>query len=277
MGRMAGKVAFVTGAARGQGRSHALTLAREGADIVAVDLVDQLESVPYPMATTADMAETVKLVEELDRRIVAEQGDVREVDAMQRIVAAGLAEFGHIDVVSANAGICSIAGAREMSAQTWNEMIDTNLTGVWNSIQAVLPSMIDAGRGGSIVITSSIYGIKGPLAGLAHYAASKHGVVGLMRELANELAPHRIRVNTVNPTFVGTDMILNDALYRCFLPDSADPDKEEFAGLLQTLNALPIPWVEPQDISNAVLFLASEEARYVTGTTMLVDAGAVGK
>lgn len=276
MGRVDGKVALITGAARGQGRSHAVTLAREGAEIVAVDLAAQIDSVPYAMATPDDLAQTATLVEELDRRVVTQQADVRDPEAMRAAVERGLSEFGHIDVVCANAGIGSFAPATEMSNQTWQDMIDVNLSGVWYSIQPVLPSMIERGSG-SIIITSSIYGVKGPLGNLVHYAAAKHGVVGVMRELANELAPHSIRVNTVNPTFVATDMVQNQTVYDMFLPDSPNPSREEFMELLTELNSLPIPWTEVSDISNAVLFLASEESRYVTGTTMLVDAGATAK
>lgn len=277
MGRLDGKVALVTGASRGQGRSHAVTLAREGAEIIAVDINQQIASVPYAMAKPEDLAETAKLVENLDRRILTREADVRDFAAMQAAVAAGLSEFGHIDIVCANAGIASLAAAAEMSQETWNDMIDVNLTGVWFSIQPVLPSMIERGEGGSIIITSSIYGVTGPPGALVHYAAAKHGVVGVMRALATELAPHRIRVNTVNPTFVATDMIQNEAMYRTFLPESKNPTREEFMDLLQELNSLPIPWVEPIDISNAVLWLASDESRYVTGTTTLIDAGATAR
>lgn len=277
MGRLDGKVALVTGASRGQGRSHAVTLAREGAEIIAVDINQQIASVPYAMAKPEDLAETAKLVENLDRRILTREADVRDFAAMQAAVAAGLSEFGHIDIVCANAGIASLAAAAEMSQETWNDMIDVNLTGVWFSIQPVLPSMIERGEGGSIIITSSIYGVTGPPGALVHYAAAKHGVVGVMRALATELAPHRIRVNTVNPTFVATDMIQNEAMYRTFLPESKNPTREEFMDLLQELNSLPIPWVEPIDISNAALWLASDESRYVTGTTTLIDAGATAR
>ncbi|MBO0872783.1 MAG: mycofactocin-coupled SDR family oxidoreductase, partial [Pseudonocardia sp.] len=259
-----------------QGRSHAVTLAREGAEIVALDLAAQIESVPYALATPDDLAETARLVEDLDRRVITQQADVRDPDAMRGAVERGLSEFGHIDIVCANAGIASFGPAAEMSTRTWQDMIDVNLTGVWYSIQPVLPSMIERGSG-SIIITSSIYGVKGPSGSLVHYAAAKHGVVGIMRELANELAPHNIRVNTVNPTFVATDMVQNDSIYQLFLPDSPNPSREEFMDLLTELNSLPIPWAESSDISNAVLFLASEESRYITGTTMLVDAGATAK
>lgn len=277
MGRLDGKVAMITGAARGQGRSHAVTLAREGADIIAVDINRQIDSVPYAMATPDDLAETAKRVEDLDRRILTREADVRDLDALKAAADAGLSEFGHIDIVCANAGIGSFESAAEMSKQTWNDMIDVNLSGVWFTVQAALPSMIERGQGGSIILTSSIYGVKGPTANLVHYAAAKHGVVGMMRELANELAPHSIRVNTVNPTFVATDMVQNDTVYRMFLPESPNPTREEFMGLLTEMNGLSIPWVESIDISNAVLWLASDEARYVTGTTTLIDAGATSK
>lgn len=272
MGRLDGKVALITGAARGQGRSHAITLAREGAEIIGVDINRQISSVPYTMATPDDLAKTAKLVEDLDRRILTREADVRDADAMQAAVAAGLSEFGRVDIVCANAGIASVEPAAEMSRQTWKDMIDVNLSGVWFSIQPVLPSMIERGEGGSIIITSSLYGVVGSPGQLAHYTAAKHGVVGLMRDLANELAPHSIRINTVNPTFVETDMVQNDAFYRTFVPEN--PTREEFMALLRGLNKLPIPWLEPEDISNAVLWLASDESRYVTGTTMMVDAGA---
>ncbi|MQA16673.1 MAG: mycofactocin-coupled SDR family oxidoreductase [Pseudonocardiaceae bacterium] len=276
MGRMDGKVALVTGAARGQGRSHALRLAQEGAEIVAVDVCEQIESVPYAMATPDDLTETVRRVEDLDRRVVARQADVRNSDHLQAAVRDGVSEFGHIDVVCANAGIFSPNVTWEMPDQQWQDMIDVNLTGVWRTIKAVVPPMIEHGRGGSIIITSSTAGMRG-FSGFAHYVAAKHGVVGLMRTLANELAPHMIRINTVHPTAVDTDMIQNQALYKVFLPDEENPTREQFGEAFTTLNALPIPWVEPVDISNAVLWLASDESRYVTGITLPVDAGFLEK
>ncbi|MQA14566.1 MAG: mycofactocin-coupled SDR family oxidoreductase [Pseudonocardiaceae bacterium] len=277
MGRLDGKVAFITGAARGQGRSHAVTLAREGADIVAVDINRQIESVPYAMAAPEDLAETARQVEDLDRRIVTREADVRDYGRLEAVVDEGLSEFGHIDIICANAGIGSFEPAWEMTKDTWEDMIDTNLSGVWYTVRAALPSMVERGQGGSIIITSSIYGVKGPPGNLVHYAAAKHGVVGIMRNLANELAPHWIRVNTVNPTFVATDMVQNETVYEMFLPESSNPTREEFMALLTEMNSLPIPWVEVNDISNAVLWLASDESRYVTGTTMLVDAGTTAK
>ncbi len=269
MGRVEGKVAFITGAARGQGRSHAVRLAQEGADIIAVDICQDVASVPYPGASDADLAETVKQVEELDRRIVARQADVRDLSALQGAVDEGLSQFGHIDVICANAGICSFGGALELTEEVWQEMIDVNLTGVWKTVRAAARPMVEAGRGGSIILTSSTAGLVA-FPNLAHYVAAKHGVTGLMRVLAVELAPHMIRVNSVHPTTVDTPMVQNPAMYELFgLPGAS---REEAEQGFKAVNALPIPWVEAVDISNAVLFLASDESRYVTGTTVQVDA-----
>ena len=265
MGRVDGKVAFITGAARGQGRSHALRLAEEGADIIAVDLCRPVETAPYEMATPDDLAETAKLVEDLDRRIVARQADVRDLGQLQAAVQEGLSELGHIDVVCANAGIASFApGPGDGRADVWQEMIDINLTGVWKTIRAAVPPMVERGQGGSVIITSSVAGLIG-FPNLADYSAAKHGVVGLMRTLTQELAPHMIRVNTVNPTTVDTPMVDDDAFFRLVRPDLEHPGRDDMAEAFIGLNALPMPWVEPIDISNAVLWLASDEARYVTG------------
>jgi SDR family mycofactocin-dependent oxidoreductase len=259
MGRVEGKVAFITGAARGQGRSHAVRLAQEGADIIAVDVCHDIDTVPYDGATEADLAETVKMVESLDRRIVARQADVRDLASLRASVDAGLSEFGQIDIVIANAGIASFAPALDLTEDMWQDMIDINLTGLWKTVKAAAPSMVERAQGGSIILTSSVAGIIA-FPALAHYTAAKHGVVGLMRALAIELAPAGIRVNTVNPTTVDTPMI--------------DVTREQAAVGMKAINALPIPWVEAVDVSNAVLYLASEESRYVTGTTMVIDAGA---
>jgi len=274
MGRVEGKVAFVTGAARGQGRSHAVRLAQEGADIIAVDLASQIDSVPYAMATPADLEQTVKEVEALDRRIVATQADVRDYDALKAALDDGVAQLGRLDIVSANAGIFTEGRADELPEQTWQDMIDVNLTGVWHTVKAAIPHLKAGGRGGSIVITSSTAGLAG-FENFAHYVSAKHGVVGLMRTLALELAADSIRVNTVHPTSVNTDMIQNQMTYSLFAPDlpEAERTKENLAPRFQGMNALPIPWVEPVDISNAVLFLASDEARYITGVQLPVDAG----
>jgi (+)-trans-carveol dehydrogenase len=275
-GRVEGKVAFITGAARGQGRSHAVRLAQEGADIIAVDLCDQVASVPYQMATPEDLADTVKQVEALDRRIVATKADVRDYDALKKALDDGVARLGRLDIVSANAGIASFGQADELPEQTWQDMIDTNLTGVWHAAKAAIPHLIAGGRGGSIVLTSSAAGLKA-YANAAHYVSAKHGVVGLMRTLALELAPHMIRVNSLHPTQVDTDMVMNEFTFKLFSPDKQNPTIEDFGPASQAMNALPVPWVEPVDISNALLFLASDEARYITGVTLPVDAGTVIK
>ncbi|MFW0795716.1 mycofactocin-coupled SDR family oxidoreductase [Gordonia sp. CPCC 205515] len=275
MGRLSGKVAFITGAARGQGRSHAIRLAQEGADIIALDLCAEVPSVTrfYPGATEDDLAETVAAVEKLDRRIVARKADVRDAEAVTAALQAGVAEFGRLDIVSANAGIFIFGEETHLVTESdWRDVIDINLTGVWQTCKAAIPAMIDAGNGGSIIITSSTAGIKGT-PNVAPYTASKHAVVGLMKTLALELAPHSIRVNSVHPTGVATNMILNEATYKLFMPDAEHPTMEDAAPIFETTNALPVPWVDPVDISNAILFLASDEARYVTGTELKVDAG----
>jgi (+)-trans-carveol dehydrogenase len=274
-GRVAGKVAFITGAARGQGRSHAIRLAAEGADIIAIDVLADMPGMPYPGATEADMAETVKAVEALDRRIVASKADVRDYGQLKAALDAGVAELGHLDIVSANAGIGSSPyPAQDIEEQTWQDMLDVNLTGVWHTAKAAIPHL--TGHGGSMVLTSSAAGLKA-YANVAHYVSAKHGVVGLMRTLALELAPQFIRVNSVHPTQVDTTMIQNEATWRLFRPDLEHPTEADFAPASQSLNVLPIPWVDPVDISNAVLFLASDEARYITGVALPVDAGAVIK
>lgn len=277
MGRLDGKVAFITGAARGQGRSHAIRMAQEGADIIAVDISTQIETVPYGMATADDLAETVRQVEALDRRIVASEADVRDYDALSAAIEEGVAQLGRLDIVSANAGIFSSATADELTDTAWNDMIGVNLTGVWHTTKAAIPHLRASG-GGSMILTSSTAGIKG-FPNFVHYVAAKHGVVGIMRTLALELAPDFIRVNSVHPTSVDTDMIQNDSLYALFAPDLPveERTRETLGGRFQALNALPIPWVEPVDISNAVLWLASDESRYVTGIMLPVDAGSTQK
>jgi (+)-trans-carveol dehydrogenase len=271
-GRVEGKVAFITGAARGQGRSHAVRLAEEGADIIAVDLCAQVGSVPYPMATPEDLANTVKEVEALDRRIIAARADVRDYAGLKQALDDGVAQLGRLDIVCSNAGISSFGAAAELDETTWQDMIDTNLTGMWHTCKAAIPHLIAGGRGGSIVITSSNAGLKA-YQNLAHYVSAKHGVVGLMRTLALELAPHFIRVNSLHPSTVNTDMIQNEATYRLFRPDMQNPGPQELAQAGVSINALPVPWLESVDISNAALFLASDEARYITGVTLPVDAG----
>jgi SDR family mycofactocin-dependent oxidoreductase len=278
-GRVAGKVAFITGAARGQGRSHAVRLAQEGADIIALDICAPVGGAArfYPPATEGDLAQTVREVEALDRRIVARQADVRDFAAVDEALRAGVAELGHVDIVAANAGIFQFGSpAHEESVTDWDENIAVNLTGVWNTVRAAAPLMIAQGTGGSIVLTSSTAGLKGT-PNLASYTAAKHGVVGLMRTLALELGKYQIRVNTLHPTGVATPMGLNDAIFRLFLPDLAEPTRADFEPIMAALNVLPVACIEPVDVSNALLFLASDEARYITGAALPVDAGALAK
>ncbi|MGN6126656.1 MAG: mycofactocin-coupled SDR family oxidoreductase [Humibacter sp.] len=272
-GRVEGKVALVTGAARGQGRSHALRLAQEGADIIAVDLAGQIGSVPYAMSTPADLDETVRQVEALDRRIVARQADVRDFAALSTAVDEGVAELGKLDIVSANAGIFSFGTLDALTDEEWNDMIAVNLTGVWHTVKAAIPHL-RANGGGSVILTSSTAGLLA-IENIGHYVSAKHGVVGLMKTAALELARDGIRVNSVHPTSVNTDMIQNAATYELFAPDLPPNErtKDVLAPRFQTMNVLPVPWVEPVDISNAVLWLASDEARYVTGLELKVDAG----
>lgn len=277
MGRLEGKVAFITGAARGQGRSHAIRLAQEGADIIAVDICGQIDTVPFPMATPEDLQQTVKDVEALDRRIVAVQADVRDYAALKAAVDDGVAQLGRLDIVSANAGIGSTgARAEDLSEESWHDVVGTNLTGVWHTAKVAIPHLKAGGRGGSIILTSSVAGLKG-MENIASYVAAKHGVVGLMRALALELAPDMIRVNSIHPTTVGTPMVLNDSTFRLFRPDLEHPTAEDASAAFRTLNVLPLDWVEAIDISNALLFLASDEARYITGVPLPVDAGSLVK
>jgi len=275
-GRVQGKVAFITGAARSQGRSHAIRLAEEGADIIAVDVPEAVPSLSaYPLASDEDLAETVKRVEALDRRIVAHKADVRDSAALKAALDDGVAQLGRLDIVVANAGIYQVAPALELDDAAWQETIGINLTGVWHTVKASLPHLIDSG-GGSIILTSSVLGLRGG-ANSVHYSTAKHGVVGIMRSVASEFAQHRVRVNSVHPTLVNTIMIQNEQVWGLFEPDNPHPTRESATPVFQTINALPVPWVEPVDISNAVLFLASDEARCITGVTLPVDAGALLK
>jgi (+)-trans-carveol dehydrogenase len=272
-GRIEGKVALITGAARGQGRSHAIRLAQEGADIIAVDVCEEIKTVPYGGSTQADLDETVRTIKALDRRITAYQVDVRNYDALKDAVDRGSAELGRLDIVAANAGIASYGRMTELSSEEWQTMVDINLTAVWYTCKAAVPHLIAGGRGGAIVITSSVAGLRASQNN-GHYVATKHAVVGLMRTLALELGSHHIRVNTIHPTTVNTAMVTNDTTYRLFRPDLEDPSIEDIIETSTAMHVLPIPWVEPRDISNALLFLVSDEARYVTGACVPVDAGA---
>jgi (+)-trans-carveol dehydrogenase len=273
MGKLEGKVVFVTGAARGQGQSHAVRLAEEGADIIAIDICEPIETVTYPMATKADLEETVRLVEKLDRRIVAQQADVRDPDALAGVLAEAVATLGRLDIVVANAAITGFTGLRGMSRAHWRDMIDINLSGVWNTCEAAIPHLRNTGQGGSIVVTNSMAGLHA-FRGMPHYVTSKHGLVGLVKALAVDLGRYGIRVNSVHPTQVDTTMVHNEAVYRSFRPDLECPTREDVAEASKSMHVLPVPWVDSVDVSNAILFLVSDDARYITGAFLPVDAGA---
>jgi SDR family mycofactocin-dependent oxidoreductase len=271
-GKLEGKVAFITGAARGQGRSHAVRLAEEGADIIAIDVPKHIAGLPYEPATAEDLAETVSQVKAFDRRIVAAEADVRDLAALQAAVDAGVAELGRLDIVLANAGISAPAPTLDMSEEHWQTMIDINLTGVWKSLKASVAHITAGGRGGSIVITSSLAAII-VQPNIAHYSAAKGGLIQLSKVLAKELAPQGIRVNTVHPGTVLTPMVLNEPSYRLFRPDLEHPTQEDFEEVARSMTGLPTSAIDPVDMSNAIVYLVSDDGRYVTGTTHVVSAG----
>lgn len=277
MGKLDGKVAFISGAARGQGRSHAVLLAGEGADIIGFDLCGPLRTTVYEPSTTEDLAQTTRLVEKMDRRMIGYQADVRDYAAVRQGLASAVAELGgRLDIVAANAGLVTYGLAHEIEEEVWQETIDVNLTGVWHTIKAAIPLMIEAGNGGSITITSSLAGLVG-MANTAHYTATKHGTVGLMKTLVNELGPYSIRVNTMHPTNVDTHMLHNPDTYALFQPGEPNPTREGAMENARSMHVLPISQIEPIDMSKALLFLASDDARYVTGTQLRIDAGASTK
>src|SRR5246500_330316 len=272
-GRVEGKVAFITGAARGQGRSHAVRLAQEGADIIAIDICKQIDSVRIPLSTPVDLPETADLVKGLNRRVFTAEVDVRDYDALKAAVDAGVEQLGRLDIIVANAGIGNGGATLDKTGEPdWDTMIGINLSGVWKTVKAGVPHVLSGGNGGSIILTSSVGGLKAyPNTG--HYVAAKHGVVGLMRAFAVELGQHWIRVNSVHPTNVNTPMFMNEGTMKLFRPDLENPGPDDMAVVAQMMHVLPTGWVEPEDISNAVLFLASDEARYITGVTLPIDAG----
>ncbi|BBZ59538.1 mycofactocin-coupled SDR family oxidoreductase [Mycolicibacterium monacense] len=272
-GRVEGKVAFITGAARGQGRAHAVRLAQEGADIIAVDICKQIDSVRIPLSTPEDLAETADLVKGLNRRIYTAEVDTRDFEALKAAVDAGVEQLGRLDIIVANAGIGNGGETLDKTSDgDWEDMIDVNLGGVWKTVKAGVPHILAGGRGGSIILTSSVGGLKAyPHTG--HYVAAKHGVVGLMRTFAVELGAQNIRVNSVHPTNVNTPLFMNEGTMKLFRPDLENPGPEDMKVVGQMMHTLPIGWVEPEDIANAVLFLASDEARYITGVTLPVDGG----
>jgi (+)-trans-carveol dehydrogenase len=271
--RLEGKVALITGAARGLGRTIAVRMAQEGAEIVAVDVCRPIEGVPIALSTPDDLAETSAMVEGLGRRIHTAQADVRDYEALEAAVDAGVERLGRLDIVVANAGIGN-GGVTldQVDEGDWTDMIDVNLAGVWKTVKAGVPHLVTGGQGGSIVLISSVGGLKAyPLMGA--YVAAKHGVVGLMRAFAVELAEHGIRANSVHPTNVSTPMFMNDDTMRGFRPDLDDPTPDDVAEIAKLMHVLPIGWVEPDDVANAVVYLASDEARYVTGVALPVDGG----
>jgi len=273
-GRVEGKVAFITGAARGQGRAHAVRLAQEGADIIAVDICKKIDTVDLIAASTPeDLAETADLVKGHDRRIYTAEVDVRDYDALKAAVDTGVEQLGKLDIIIANAGIGNGGQTLDKTSERdWTAMIDVNLTGVWKTVKAGVPHILAGGNGGSIILTSSVGGLKAyPHTG--HYIAAKHGVVGLMRTFAVELGAQNIRVNSVHPTNVNTPLFMNEGTMKLFRPDLENPGPDDMKVVGQLMHTLPIGWVEPEDIANAVLFLASDEARYITGVTLPVDGG----
>ena len=274
-GRLEGKVAFVTGAARGQGRSHAVRLAEEGCDIIAVDICADIKTVTmYDLATEADLDETVRQVEALGRRIYARKADVRNIDALTQAVEEGVAHLGRLDVVVANAGIFSHAPeTHHLDEQSWADVTDVNLTGVFHTVKAAMPHVLRTGEGGSVVLISSLAGTKG-LNSLAAYSAAKHGVVGLMKVLAKEYGRYGIRVNTIHPNTISTAMVQNDTLYKIFRPDLEEPTLEDALPGFASMNPFGIPFIDAVHVSNAVVFLASDEALYISGAMIPVDAAA---
>lgn len=275
-GRLEGKVAFITGAARGQGRSHAVRLAQEGADIIAVDLCAPVESLEgfYDLPGEDELEETVREVEALDRRIVARTADVRDLEALRAVVDEGAAQLGSVDVVVANAGIFTFGEeTHKVTDRSWADIQDINLTGVWHTYAAAAEHLIAAGAGGSVIIISSLAGFKG-LANVAAYTTAKHGIVGLMKVLANELGPHGIRVNAIHPNSIDTPMVKNARTYGLFRPDLEEPQAQDAEPAFAGLNPFGKAWIEPIHVSNAVLWLASDESYYVSGGQIPVDGGA---
>ena len=272
-GRVEGKVAFITGAARGQGRAHAVRMAQEGADIIAVDICKQIDSVLIPLSSPEDLAETADMVKNAGGRIHTAEVDVRDYDALKAAVDAGVEEFGKLDIIVANAGIGNGGQTLDKTGEPdWDDMIGVNLSGVWKTVKAGVPHILAGGDGGSIILTSSVGGLKAyPHTG--HYVAAKHGVVGLMRTFAVEPGAQNIRVNSVHPTNVNTPLFMNEPTMKLFRPDLENPGPEDMKVVGQLMHTLPIGWVEPEDIANAVLFLASDEARFITGVTLPVDGG----
>jgi SDR family mycofactocin-dependent oxidoreductase len=270
------KVALISGAARGQGRAHAVRLAQDGANIIGLDVLGDIATVPYPLATAADLDETARQVKALGRRFEAYQADVRDTTAVERAVSDGVAKLGRLDIALANAGIGGYSPAEVMTDEQWNNMIDVNLTGVFKLVRAAIPHIKAGGRGGSIILTSSSVASR-LHANVSHYAAAKWGVNGLMKALAVELAPFDIRVNSVQPSAVDTMLIQNQANYDLFRPELTNPARADASAAFRGLHLLDIDWMQPADVSNAIAFLVSDDARYLTGVAMPIDSGATLK
>jgi SDR family mycofactocin-dependent oxidoreductase len=277
MGILEGQVAVVTGAARGMGRSHAIELAREGAHVVALDICGQVATVGYPMATPDDLSETGRLVEKFGVTAITTQVDVRDGTAVRQAIDAAVQQLGRLDIIVCNAGISSHAGAADLTDDMWDDVIDINLSGAFRSARAAIPHL-RANGGGAIIFIGSVASLKG-MTGAAHYVAAKHGIVGLTKGLANELAPDNIRVNAVHPTTTDTDMVHNEFMYAAYRPDlpAGAIGRDDVASTFLTINNLQVPWIDSIDVSNAVVWLASDRARYITGVSLPVDTGAVIK
>lgn len=276
MGQLDGQVAFLTGLARGQGRSHALTLANEGADIIGLDLCGEIDSTTYPGSTPADLEETERLIKETGRRAVLSQADVRDYGQVAAAFARGLQQLGRVDIVVPNAGICAGGKTWEIATDAWREMVDINLTGAWHAVKASVPTLISQGQGGSVVFIGSTEALKGA-ENMSSYAASKHAITGLMTCLARELGQYNIRVNSVNPTCVDTNMIQNPYVWGLFQPDNSNPTRESVEDAFTSTHILPVPWMEPVDVSRSILYLVGESGRYVTASTLTIDAGFIVK
>lgn len=273
MGTLDGKVAFISGIARGQGRSHALRLASEGADIIGIDICHDIDTMDYPNATAADLAETTKLIEQLDRRVITSEADVRDYDAVRHAIDSGVAELGRLDIVLSNAGIVRLHADSDHPDQLWQDIVGVNLTGGFHVINAAVPHLIAGGRGGAIVITGSTAGVRpvaNPGVGALAYTASKWGLVGVCKQLAATLAQHSIRVNIVHPTGVASGMTMNAAMAELAEQAMAAGDA---AGLAAMQNAMPVQILQPADISDAIAFLVSDQAKWITGVSLPVDAG----
>jgi SDR family mycofactocin-dependent oxidoreductase len=276
MGQLDGQVAFITGLARGQGRSHALTLAREGADIIGLDLCGDIGSTTYPGSTPGDLDETARLIKETGREAVLSRADVRDYDEVKAAFDRGLQQLGRVDIVIPNAGICAGGKTWDITDDAWRETIDINLTGAWHAVKAAVPTLIEQNQGGSVVFIGSTEALKGA-ENMSSYAASKHAITGLMTCLARELGQYNIRVNSVNPTCVDTNMIQNPYVWGLFDPENPTPTRESAQDAFTRTHILPVPWMEPVDVSRSILYLVGESGRYITASTLTIDAGFIVK